>query len=223
MQMQRTMAMIALPEIENEIILDLYRIENDSASTYELPFYNGGHLMSTSFKYKTLNTLKPLGKTYGFQHLWTEAMAEINAPQAKITWFNGTNFYSLTTATQAGDEISFGRIGANDPNFNLRRDPVLIHKRKESTRTLFANLIEVHGRYNPANEIPVNSFSSVDKIQVMMDTEAYTVVQFILNNSKTYVFSLSNLDADGSKKHSIKAGNTDLEWTGPYQLTTLEN
>ena len=40
-------------------------------------------------------------------------------------------------------------------------DPVLIHKREVSGPTLFANIIEIHGSYNPADEIPINTFSSV--------------------------------------------------------------
>lgn len=222
-KMHRTMAMIALPEIENELILDLFRIENESASTYELPFYHGGHLMSTSFDYTTADTLTPMGETYGYQHLWTEAHAHIKVPQTKVTWFNGAHFYSLNSVAEPGDEIIFGRIGANDPHFNLRRDPVLIHKRTAAKNTLFANLIEVHGQYNPATEIAVNAFSAVETIKVLVDNHNYTAVQFTLNNSKTYIFCLSNVQAGKDIKHSITAGEARLEWTGPYQLITINN
>ena len=38
LEMQRTMAMVAIEDIENEIIIDLYRVENESQASYELPF-----------------------------------------------------------------------------------------------------------------------------------------------------------------------------------------
>ena len=42
-------------------------------------------------------------------------------------WINLNNiriglFYSLTSAAEASDELLFTRVGASDPNFNLRRD-----------------------------------------------------------------------------------------------------
>jgi len=220
-EMQRTMAMIALPNVENEIILDLFRIKNDQSSNYELPFYNGGHLMKTSFDFETYDNLKVMGEGYGYQHLWEEASGELDDLGSKITWFNGSTFYSLTSASQTGDEMIFGRIGANDPNFNLRRDPVVIHKR-DAESTLFANLIEIHGSYNPADEIPTNSFSSIDSINVILDSEEYSAVQIKLTNSKKYVFCISNLDADKQRNHSIETESGTYSWSGPFKLISME-
>ncbi len=220
-ELQRTMAMIALPDIENEIILDLFRIKNDEAATYELPFYNGGHLMNASFEYETINNLQVMGEKYGYQHLWKEAHGETDGSGSSVTWFNGTTFYSLTSATENGDEMIFGRIGANDPNFNLRRDPVLIHKRTETESTLFANAIEIHGRYNPADEIPLNSFSSVENVTVLVDTEAYSAVQIELTNQQKYVFCISNQDAGEESTHSIEFQENVVEWTGSFTLQEL--
>lgn len=217
-EMQRTMAMVVFPGIENEVILDLYRIENEGISTYELPFYNGGHLMRTSFDYETYNQLQVMGTAYGYQHLWKEASGDPEGPASHITWFNGTTFYSLTSAVQPGDEIIFGRIGANDPSFNLRRDPVVIHKRPKAGSTLFANLIEIHGSYDPADEIPINSFSSVSEITVLCDTEEYSAVGIKLTNQQSYVFIISNTDAGANSRHSLELEDKVIEWKGPFTL-----
>jgi len=51
-----------------------------------------------------------------------------------------------------------GRNGANDPNFNLRPDPVLIHRRDGVKSTTFITMIESHGHYSSVTEIPINPY-----------------------------------------------------------------
>jgi len=220
-EMQRTMAMIALPDIENEVILDLYRIENEQPATYELPFYNGGHFMKSNFEFETYNNLEVMGENFGYQHLWKEALGNTSGEGSQVTWFNGTHFYTLSSATQENDAMIFGRIGANDPDFNLRRDPVLIHRREGTSSTLFANTIEIHGSYNPADEIPINSASSISSIEVIHSERKYSAVQITLANSKEYVFCISNQNADKQKSHSIELEETELKWNGPFTLQEL--
>ena len=218
-EMQRTMAMAVLPDVESEVIIDLFRIENSANSSYELPFYYGGHLMNTTFEYSISEGLDVMGNKFGYQHLWKEAQGILKDSGSQVTWFNGTHFYSMTSASKPGDEIVFARIGANDPNFNLRRDPVLIHKRENTASTLFANIMEIHGMYNPADEIPINSFNSVKSVSVILDSEEYSVVEIALANNKRYIFSISNKDSSKEKKHSIETKNGSLSWNGPFQLT----
>ncbi len=220
-EMQRTMAMIVLPDVENEIIIDLFRIENEGSSTYELPFYNRGHLMNTSFEYEINKSLPVMGQKYGYEHLWEEANGELDGDGSQITWFNGTHFYSLTSSTEKGDKGIFGRIGANDPNFNLRRDPVFIYRRENTGSTLFANVIEIHGKYDPSDEIPHNLFSSVAQISVLTDTKEYSAVQFELTNQRTYVFCISNQDTEGQSVHSLELQENVVEWVGPFTLQEL--
>ena len=69
------------------------------------------------------------------------------------------------------------RIGANDPEFNLRREPALILRRKNTKNTLFVSVIESHGSYSPVSESALNSYSSITRIKVVLDTEEYTAVE----------------------------------------------
>ena len=39
-------------------------------------------------------------------------------------------FYTLTSVTDSSDELLFTRLGANDPEFNLRRDAAFMIRRK---------------------------------------------------------------------------------------------
>ena len=54
--------------------------------------------------------------------------------------------------TDENDELLLTRIGANDPDFNLRRDPAIIVRRPEASDTLFASIIQPHGSYNVVSE-----------------------------------------------------------------------
>ena len=162
-----------------------------------------------------------MGQKYGYEHLWEEANGELDGDGSQITWFNGTHFYSLTSSTEKGDKGIFGRIGANDPNFNLRRDPVFIYRRENTGSTLFANVIEIHGKYDPSDEIPHNLFSSVAQISVLTDTKEYSAVQFELTNQRTYVFCISNQDTEGQSVHSLELQENVVEWVGPFTLQEL--
>lgn len=220
-EMHRTMAMIALPEVENEVILDLYRIENAETSTYELPFFNGGHFMKSNFDFETFNQPEVMGDTYGYQHLWKEGHGLVSGAMSQVTWFNDTHFYTLTSATNEDDKMIFGRIGANDPDFNLRRDPVLILRREGTGSTLFANIIEIHGSYNPADEIPINSFSSVSDMEILHDEPEYSAIQFNLVDGNKYVFCISNKDANKQQKHILQLEDRIVEWAGPFTFQEL--
>ena len=79
---------------------------------------------------------------------------------------NNYKFYTLTSVTNTNDELLFTRIGANDPEFNLRRDPALILRRKNTKNTLFVSTIEAHGNYSPVSESAVNSKSSIKELKV---------------------------------------------------------
>jgi hypothetical protein len=109
------------------------------------------------------------------------------------------------------------RIGANDPNYDLRRDPGFIHRRKAGN-TLFANLYESHGFYSRSDEIPVNSFTSITDLTVLHESADYVVVQFELKNGDKYRFAFSMNNKDEKTKHKVQIGNEVIEWTGVYQF-----
>ena len=52
------------------------------------------------------------------------------ADNIQFSRLSGGRFYTLTSATNPADELLFTRLGANDPEFNLRRDPALMIRGK---------------------------------------------------------------------------------------------
>ncbi|GAB5522707.1 MAG: hypothetical protein Roseis2KO_05790 [Roseivirga sp.] len=217
-QMQRTMAMVDIEELENPLVIDLFSVQAPEGTRYDLPLYYMGELMSTNQQFQMQNDLTPMGKESGYQHLWLEGKAALDGEAFRMTWFNQKNFYTVTSAVRAGDQALLTRIGANDPNFNLRRDAGLI-QRRTAGNTLFANLYESHGKYSYSDEIPLNSFTSVEAIEVLHESADYAVVSFKLKNGSVYLFSISQNNADESQGHALQLGAEKLEWTGPVYFS----
>ncbi|MCE7993321.1 MAG: alginate lyase family protein [Roseivirga sp.] len=221
-QMQRTMALVKIDEVENPLVIDLFSVQAPEGTRYDLPLYYMGELMSSNQEFQMRNDLSPMGKESGYQHLWLEGQTAIKGKSFRMTWFNQKNFYTVTSAVREGDEALLTRIGANDPNFNLRRDAGLIVRRTDGN-TLFANLYETHGRYSYADEIPVNSFTSVSELSILHESADYVVLSFELKNGSSYLFAISQNDAAESHKHKLQIGSEKLEWTGPVYFSKRTN
>ena len=220
-KMHRTMALIDLEELENPLVLDLFKVQSEIKNDYLLPFYYKGELMRSSSAFEIKTDLSPAGASNGFQHLWIEAKGPVRAKTYAMTWFDAGKFYTLTSASSEEDEFLLGRIGANDPNFNLRRDPVLILSRPKTASTLFVQAIETHGTYRPADEIPINAFSSIREVKVLHNSDDYSVVQLQLTSMETYQFAFANMDKRKTSVHRVSIGGQDMEWQGVYDFKKM--
>lgn len=214
--LHRTMAVINDDDFEKPYVLDIMDVKSNSFNQYDFPFYYFGQVLSTNFKYKTSEILKPLGTNNGYQHLFIEANANANTGNTKFSWFSNNKFYSLTTITTKKDEVLFARIGANDPEFNLRRDPALLLRRNNSKNTKFVSVIESHGSYSPVTESARNSKSSVKELKLVFNSEDYTAVAITSKKGNTKLFITSNTNTSKEAKHSINIDGKTYSWTGTY-------
>jgi len=112
--------------------------------------------------------------------------------------------------------LLFTRIGANDPEFNLRRDPALLLRRKNTKNTTFVSAIEAHGNYSPVTESAVNSNSSIAALKVVLDTADYTAIAITNVNGTTKLFITANANASKEAKHILKINDKNYEWSGSY-------
>jgi len=218
MIMQRTMALVNVEELEKPLVIDLFSVQAPVGTRYDLPLYYKGELMSTNQQFETNNDLVPMGRESGYQHLWQEGQAALAGESFRMTWFNQKNFYTVTSAVRAGDQALLTRIGANDPNFNLRRDPGLIHRRTGGN-TLFASLYESHGRYSYADEIPINSFTAIASLEVLHESADYVAITFALKSGAQYYFAISQNNAEDGQAHSLQVEGEKLDWTGPVYFS----
>nr|WP_321231250.1 alginate lyase family protein [uncultured Psychroserpens sp.] len=215
-EMLRTMAIIKDKDFEKPYVLDIMKVVSNKDNQYDFPYYFLGQVLSTNFEYKVPETLKALGSKNGYQHLYLEGTAKAKNDNTKFSWLNKGKFYSLTSVTNTNDEILFTRIGANDPEFNLRREAALMLRRKNSKNTLFVSVIEAHGGYSPVSESAVNSNSSIKELKVVLDTEPYTAIQITNVNGNVKLFVTANTNASKEAKHKLKINDKNYEWSGSY-------
>lgn len=225
-KMQRTMAYIATKLTENPIIVDIFRLESSKSHTYDYPIYYNGQMMSLNMPY-TRNTtqMSPLSGKNGYQHLWVEATAngtQNQNPTSCFTWLTGDRFYSINTLANKNAEYVFARSGANDPNFHLRSEPCYMIRQRGSANHTFLSTIESHGKYDLVVEQTSNAVSSVKELQLLTDTEQYTIARITLNNGSAITLCIANNDNNPKSKHSTMAGNTPYKWNGAYAYFTSE-
>ena len=130
-------------------------------------------------------------------------------------------FYTYTALTSVNDEIIFGRIGANDPEYNLRNEPTLIIRKKDIKDALYVSIIESHGTYSPVSEFAVNAYSNIKQISVAQNSKAYTAIAIEMKNGKNKLFIISNENNDENKEHNLSVADKNYIWKGTHTLINL--
>lgn len=215
-EMRRTLALIKKEGFEKPFVLDILKVVSSTQNQYDLPFYYLGHVMKTNFEFDAPSSLSALGQQNGYQHLYVEGQGKPASDSTQFSFMNNRRFYTLTSVTDSSDELLFTRLGANDPGFNLRRDPAFMIRRNDAGNTVFATAIESHGSYSPVSELAVNSNSSISELKVVYDDEDYTAVSIVDVEGSSSLFIVSNSDAIASTAHELGIGGKAYEWSGPY-------
>ena len=218
-ELHRTMVLVKDENFRHPILIDVFKATSENKHQYDLPIWFQGHLLLTNFEYDTeMTTLNKMGDGHGYQHLWKEAVGKAKGDNAHINWFSNGKFYSMTSAVSADDELIFARLGANDPEYNLRHDPAFIIRKKDAKDATFVSIIEPHGGYNRVTELAEHPFTSVEKLSILHDDATYTVIQFSNKAGKEWTLMLAHQDASENSQHKVKIGDKQLEWTGAYKL-----
>jgi hypothetical protein len=178
-----------------------------------------GQVVTMNFEYESPSSLKPLGKTNGYQHLYLEGKGKPSEDTTQFSWLGDGTFYTLTTATNSKDELLMTRLGANDPDFNLRRDAAVMIRRDKTKDTLFASVIEPHGSYSPVTESSVNSNSNIAELKVVHDDDDYTAIAIKTQKGSSSLFVLANDNSSSSADHRLKIDGKTYRWSGPFYFT----
>lgn len=212
----RTMALIQDKNFENPFVLDIVNVTAENKNQYDLPYYYMGQVILTNFENKAPETLKQFGTKHGYEHLWVEGQSKPSKENTKLSWLNHGVFYTLTTTTAKEDDLILTRIGANDPEYNLRKDPGFVIRRNNTKNTIFLSAIEPHGSYNPVTESAINSYSSIKNLKVLYNDDAYTAVTYEDNSENIRTLIIANQDNSKTNKHSLKIGEKTYEFTGNF-------
>lgn len=214
-RLQRTMALINDDTTAKPLLLDILRATSRQKHQYDLPFHFLGQVIDTSFEYTTPDGLAPLGSEHGYQHLYVEAGGDADSDNTRLTWLNNRKFYTLTSATKAGDQLMLARIGANDPDFNLRRDPALLIRR-DARDAVFVTAIEPHGGYNPVTESATDARSNIASLEVLHDDANYTAVAIKDLSGQSSLLIVANNDASDTAAHTLDIQTKMFKWQGPF-------
>jgi len=204
------------------LLWDVYRIVSDEVHTYDLPHWYQGHFMEVKgASSPEASPATVLGKKYGYEHVWQEAKAAATEATSQVSWFDGTHFTTLTTLTDTpADSLLWVRTGANDPQFNLRHDPGILI-RKKGTYTLFFSLVEHHGAYDPAVEIPTQPYSRLKEVKQHRNDASYTVLELEDLQGHATLLLMANQASMYPNTHRLTVEGQVYEWTGPLTLISV--
>lgn len=219
--MQRSVFMLNLDELEAPLLLDLYRIEGEGEHQYDYSHQYDGQIVCTNFDYQSFGELSTLGDDFGYQHLWKVASGKVQ-DTALVSWLQNNTYYTWlgtsSSAKQNGDnEVIFTRTGANDPSFNLRSEPAFILRSKGES-TLFASVLETHGYFNEEFEQSVNARGQVKDIRVVGYNAVGSIVEITTEKSLVTVMISNVLGADDQTPHQVELNGKTYSWNGFYSL-----
>ncbi|SQA36717.1 alginate lyase [Vibrio harveyi] len=219
--MQRSVFMLNLDELEAPLLLDLYRIEGEGEHQYDYSHQYDGQIVRTNFDYQSFGELNTLGDDFGYQHLWKVASGKVQ-DMALVSWLQNSTYYTWlgtsSSAKQNGDnEVIFTRTGANDPSFNLRSEPAFILRSKGES-TLFASVLETHGYFNEEFEQSVNARGQVKDIRVVGYNAVGSIVEITTEKSLVTVMFSNVLGADDQTPHQVEMNGKTYSWNGFYSL-----
>jgi len=215
--LRRVVAMVAR-EGGGQYILDVMRGDSDAQHTYDLPLHFKGQLIETSlpFVHET-SGLTPLGTDAGYQHLWRTAQTQPVAAGvvSDMSVVIGNKFYTMTHTSNRPLTAYLTRLGANDPDNNLRNEQAMI-LRAEDEDVSFFSVYERHGRYDNDEEVTVFSGGSVQTLN--MERSGTVDIYSLAPEEGGIIYLLMADNPAPDIPHILTHQGESISWTGPVGL-----
>jgi oligo-alginate lyase len=209
----RTLVLTDMPGGGGRLVIDLLRADAQRMHVYDLPLHYNGHIMEADFAIeRNLATRPVLGGDHGYQHLWVDGTATPDAGDAALTWLIDGRFYSYRFVTDGTTQVVLGESGANDPEFNLRREPMVMLRARADGGHSFLSVLESHGQYDGADERTVASRSQIASLRhVVADGNDIAVITPV--GGAPFAIAISH-DPDPARRHQAKLDGQTIRWTG---------
>ena len=219
-ELHRTLLMLHDETFAQPIWVDILRTSSETTHATDLPFHFASQLLEQSTELSAVNAGFPtLGTDAGYQHAFLEASGRVDSTHFAVTWLTDNRFYTAVSVAAPSDSLLFARVGANDPDFNLRRDAFYLHRRPAAARHTYFTILAAHGSYSPVTEIPLGPYAPAMTPTVLLDTPAYGVYDIRVGDAH-WTLAISNADAAVAKTHRVALPDGEtLTWTGPFLLT----
>jgi len=212
---RRTLVQLPVAGAAHPLVVDLLRVHGDTPATYDLPLHYNGQIVDLGFTLEPNLAERPvLGKANGYQHIWVDGIAPLDAANARMTWLTDGRFYTYRMLPPAGAKAILGESGANDPNFNLRREPMLIERVTGAKDATFVAVLEPHGAYDPSAETVIGDKSNIAALRHVRAGDADLVtITFVKGGSVTLAIADS---ADADAAHHASLDGRALDWKGHF-------
>ncbi|MEO9969904.1 MAG: heparinase II/III family protein [Hyphomonadaceae bacterium] len=220
--LRRVVAMVER-EGGGQYILDVMQAASDAGHSYDLPVHFKGQLIETSlpFVHET-GVLVPLGHEAGYQHLWRTAQTPSIAAGtvSDLSLVIDDQFYTVTHTANRDLTAYLTRLGANDPDNNLRNEQAMI-LRAEGEDVSFFSVYERHGRYDNDEEVTV--YSSGGSVQTLgTEKVGTTEIYSIATDAGGAIYLLIDDDDGPETGHTLTHKGETISWTGPFGLHVSE-
>jgi oligo-alginate lyase len=213
---QRYVALVSHDIFRSPVVVDVLTAQSADSHTYELPFQYADGYIHSSPGLKSKNELIVMGDKAGFQHLFLESKSPITNSNYSFTWFRNKSFYTITGTASVNDSLSIARIGANDEEYNLRRDALMIHQKPATKNAVYATVIEPHGNYNYDTELG-SSYPNIQGINISYETDNYLVINIDTKTKGRLSVCLAKTEMSKTATHNLNDKNgVQFNWTGPY-------
>lgn len=211
----RTLALLEHPELGLPVVVDLLRVDGNAPARYDLPLHFNGHIMDVGFQAQRALAERPvMGKANGYQHLWVDASTAPSGDTRSLSWLLDGRFYTYRFGASAPTRAILAESGAHDPDFNLRREPVLIQRMDGQAQASFFGVLEPHGEYNGTAETVRGANSRIRSIERLRGDDAEVVVLTLVSGA-TLALGVADDPASG-RGHRVAAGGRSYRWKGAY-------
>lgn len=211
--MLRTLALLDVDGLDAPIIVDVLKASGEGDHRFDLPLHYSGHIMETGFEVARNLAGRPvLGTDDGYQHIWVDGAASPSGDTGFLTWILDGRFYTYRFVPQLGGEVILGESGANDPDFNLRREPLVIQRVDGHSSAHFVSLLESHGLYDGAAEQTVGSRSQIASLRHEV-ANGYDLVIVETKSGRRTALAMSYSD-DPAQTHTAMIDGREVRWTG---------
>ena len=214
----RALAMLKNTPFPNPVILDVLQVGSGAKHQYDLPLHFKGHIIHVSHPLEASTTaMAALGQNNGYQHLWLRARVQVAEGELfQLTWLNNGRFYTYSVLAGKAMEVLFTELGANDPEFNLRREQAVILRVQDAMDYTFVGLLEPHGEYDGSREFTTASAPALKMLE-HGSRDGAELLRMTTQNGVVKTLALS-FDAISSKTHRIEHGGSIYAWTGFYRV-----
>lgn len=210
---RRALLLVEVDGLANPLVLDILHPTGSGGHRYDLPLHFSGHIIDSDIAFDRKLAERPvLGAANGYQHLWVDGEGS-KAGKARLTWMQGSRFYSYHMLPPAGARFIVAESGANDPDFNLRREPVVIQRVDGAGDATFVSLLEPHGAYDASAETVVASSARVTGLEHRREAGADVVLVTLVDGRRIAIAVADDVTA--GTKHSVTIDGRTLAWTGP--------